>query len=128
MSRFTIGGGLYAPLEVEIDGQVFKVRKMGRAAFRELDAHQAEYDITFKDVDDKNQHKTFATLEKVYSDLLIMFGPEAQDAIESLNIQEASDVMKFVLSNGIVPDKEGEAKVEVDPEKNGPKPGDVTAP
>jgi hypothetical protein len=125
MSRFTIGGGLYSPLEVEVDGQVFRVRKIGRAVGRQLDALQAEYDFAFKSVDDQDVRKIYATMDKVYAELMLLFDSEAKESIENLGFLEASELLKRLVSQSMNQDKPGD---EPDPGKNVPKPGDVTAP
>lgn len=122
MNRFTIGGGLYAPLEVEIDGQVFRVRKISRAVVSELDKIHAAYEAKLDGLDETR--KVYAALERSYEELGLMLGPEAKVAIEGLDIREASELMTFITSRVMNPDKATEA----DPEKNAPKPGDVTAP
>ena len=123
MNRFTIGGGLYSPLEVEIDGQVFRVRKISRAVVSELDKVHAAYEAKLDGLDETR--KVYAALERSYEELGLMLGPEAKGAIEGLDIREASEVMTFITSRIMNPEKKGDAP---DPEKNAPKPGDVTAP
>lgn len=119
MNRFTVGGGLYSPLEVEIDGKVFKVRKMGRAVLVEFDRLYAEYEAKAKDLDDSR--KGYAMFELIYQQLLLTLGPDAQEAIEGLDFHEAGEIIKFITG-------QGKKDAGPDPEKNAPKPGDVTAP
>ena len=123
MNRFTIGGGLYAPLEVDIDGKIFTVRKINRAVIGELDAIQQDYQAKIDGLEDVR--KTYAALERAYAELRVMLGEDAKDAIESLDIREASELMTFITQRVMNPEKKAGSEER---EKNGPKPGDATAP
>jgi hypothetical protein len=69
--------------------------------------------------------QTYAALERAYEELRVILGEDAREAIESLDIREAAELMTFITSRVMNPEKSGG---DADPGKNVPKPGDVTAP
>lgn len=119
MNRLTIGGGLYSPLEVEIDGQVFKVRKIGRAISAEFDRLRADYEAKAQDL--TADRKGYALLELLYAQLVLALEDAAKEAIEGLDFHEAAELIKFITTQ----EKDGG---KGDAEKNALKPGGEPAP
>jgi len=105
---------LYKPVEVTLEGQVFKLRKLNRALFRKL----AEFEKMERAAKDN-----FETVEVVYEEMKAFIDAPADviDDLDDRQLMELKDIIDQVVFKKKAP---GAAE---DPEKNGPKPGEETA-
>lgn len=105
MPKLTIdtSASLYAPIEVEIDGQKFTLRKITRAELQELAALDTEI--------------AKGNLDAAYERLEIMFGPS--EVFSKLDLNQVGEVIRFVTRGILNPETA---------EKNAPKPGDKPQP
>lgn len=106
---------LYKPIEVELEGQKFTLRKLNRALFRRL----AEFEKMERAAKDQ-----FETIEVVYEEMKAFVDAPAEviDDLDDRQLMELKDVIDQVVFKK----KKVEDKAE-DAEKNGPKPGEETA-
>jgi hypothetical protein len=104
MPKLTIetGKSLYKPIEIEIDGKVFQVKRLTRAIIQEIEALDSE---TSK-----------GNLDAAYRRLELLL--EKNEAIDNLDLQQIGQITDFVVRNILVPEKE---------EKNVSEPGDKSS-
>jgi len=96
---------LYEPLEVEIDGKTFKVRRITRDLLRAISAMDVEVQGGQADL--------------VYDRLALLLEEKAAPAIDKLDLLEVRRVMEFITENAFKVSKE---------EKNGSRLGDEKSP
>jgi hypothetical protein len=125
MSEFKIGGDLYRPLSVEVSGRDFTVKKINQKRMKELEQLDLEL-AEFKKTLDPDLY-SYRKIDNTYRQLELLFAPEAREAIQDLDVMEATDLLQYVINTIFEPRKKAETP-EAEAEKNGPKPGDVTAP
>src|SRR4030043_167409 len=92
------GASIYEPIEVEIDGKIFRLRKLAHKDFSELEA-----------LDKKVME---GHLVAAYERLDILFGPD--ESFLKLDIHQVGEIIRFVAAQILNPEKK---------EKNLPKPG-----
>ena len=94
---------LFKPIEVEIDGKVFEVKRFTRAVAQEVEK-----------LDTQIQG---GKLDAAYRQLEIFLGENK--AIGNLDLNQVNEITRFIVKNIISPEPE---------EKNEPKPGDSALP
>ena len=101
MPRLTIDTkkSLFEPVEVEINGKVFKVKKIDRETLKKI----TELDIETQ----------AGNLDAAYRRLELMIGKQA--VVSSLAIEELIEITQFIIGNIFRPSKQ---------EKNLPGPGE----
>jgi hypothetical protein len=92
------GASLYEPIEVEIDGKAFVLRRLTQKDFAELEALDQK-------IIDGNLVAAFKRLD-------VLFGPD--ESFSKLDIYQVGEVIRFVARAISNPEKK---------EKNGPNPG-----
>ena len=109
---------LYQPVEVEIDGQKFKLRRLNRSMFQTL--------AEFAKKEEAAKNDAFATIDVVYEELkaFVDAPPEVLDNLDQQQVLELKKIIDQVVFKKQAP---GAASPAEDPEKNGPKPGEETA-
>lgn len=96
---------LFDPIEIEIDGEVFKVERLTRALLLKIGELMEEDD-------DKS-------LESGYKVLELVLGERAYEVISELDIRRVNEIVEFIKDN-ISP--------STSEEKNESKPGDEPSP
>jgi len=94
---------IYEPIEVEIDGKAYVLRKLTRKELGELEG-----------LDEKIKA---GQLDAAYGRLELMFGPH--EAFSKLDLSQVGEVVRFVVQAILNPEKR---------EKNAQKPGDKAQP
>ena len=100
---------IYTPIEIEIEGVKYKLRKLNRARFREI----AEW--TKKEAEAGDDKK--AAVEAVYEQLKVFVDAPA-DVLDDLDIFEVGRLVSLITEKIVRKPASPE-----DPEKNVPKPG-----
>jgi len=90
---------LFKPIEVEIDGKVFEVKRLTRTVAQEIEKFS-------KQIND-------GQLDAAYLQLEMFLGED--EAIGNLDLHQVNEITRFIVKNIISPEEE---------EKNAPKPGD----
>jgi hypothetical protein len=99
----TTDKSLYAPIDVEIDGKLYRVKRMTRTLIQEIAALDAE---TGK-----------GDLDAAFRRMEILF--EQKPPIDKLDIQQVGKITEFIVRNVLAPEQA---------EKNGSKPGEQNLP
>jgi len=89
MSKFKVGseGRIYDPIIVEINGKPHTARKLTRNLVRAIEGIKAD-----------NPDPSWSSIHAVYQQLGLILGSEAQEDIDNLDIQEASDILIFITN------------------------------
>lgn len=106
---------LYKPVEVEYGDQRFILRKLNRGMFRMLADFEKQ---------ERAAQTAFEKVEVLYEELkaFIEAPTEVIDDLTAEQVQELRDIIDQVIFKKKTEEPTGEAQ-----EKNGPKPGEVTA-
>lgn len=107
---------LYTPVEVELEGQKFRLRKLNRAMFKKL-AEFAALERAAKD--------PFEAVEVAYEELKAFVDAPA-DVLDDLDDRQVSE-LKNIIDEVVFKRKKSPETAEETAEKNGPRPGEEAA-
>lgn len=107
---------IYQPIEVEISGQKYPLRKRNQTMFKLM----LEFDKALEAVKDKPYEGLLIQYDQVKA---LVDAPAA--VIDDLDVEQIVEL--FEITSKVMVTGEKHTALE-DKEKNGPKPGDVTAP
>lgn len=92
MPKFTVNAepSICEPIEVEINGHTYSVRKISRRMLREIDAAQKEAEAS--------AGHGLGSAESIFRQVELLLGEEAREDVDTLDLFEAGELVSWIAS------------------------------